>query len=164
MKISMIVAMDSNNGIGYNNKLLWSLPKDLKWLKEKTMGSVIIMGRNCYEDIITYTNGKPLPGRTNVILSSKEFSNIHSDFVVCRTIDEVLEKFKSEEKIFILGGGQIYNSFMPMADELIITHVHHTFKADVFFPKVDYSQYNKTYEEHESENNLNFTFTIYEKI
>lgn len=164
MKISMIVAMDENNGIGYKNKLLWHIPKDLKWLKEKTMGCVIVMGRNCYEDIITYTKGKPLPGRTNVILSSREFTNLHPDFIVCKNIEEVLEKFKTEEKIFILGGGQIYNSFIDMADELIITHVHHSFDADVYFPKFKYSNYNKIFEQHDYDNNLDFTFTIYEKI
>lgn len=163
MKISMIVAMDENNGIGNNNKLLWHLPKDLKWMKEKTMSRVIVMGRNSYEDIITYTKGKPLPGRTNVVLSSKDPSEFNEGFIVLKSIDEVIEKFSSEEKIFILGGAQIYKSFLPFADELIITHVYTKLQADAFFPQVDYSQFNTVYEQDEEDNGLNFTFKIYER-
>jgi dihydrofolate reductase len=163
MKISMIVAMDENNGIGNNNKLLWHIPKDLKWMKEKTMGRVIVMGRNSYEDIITYTKGKPLPGRTNVVLSSKEPSEFNEGFVVVKTIDEVIKKFSNEEKIFILGGAQVYKSFLPLADELIITHVQTKLQADAFFPQVDYSLFNTVYQQDEQENGFNFTFKIYEK-
>lgn len=163
MKISMIVAMDQDNGIGNNNKLLWHLPKDLKWMKEKTMGKVIVMGRNSYEDIITYTKGKPLPGRTNVVLSSKDPSEFNEGFIVLKTIEQVLEKFANEEKIFILGGAQIYKSFLPIADELIITHVQAKFTADAFFPQVDYSAFNTVFEQDEQENGLNFTFKIYER-
>lgn len=163
MKINIIVAMDEKNGIGFENKLLWHIPKDLKWLKEKTMGKVIVMGRNCYEDIITYTNGKPLIGRTNVILTSKNIQT-HKDFVILKTIGDLLEKYKNENEIYILGGGMIYQSFIDMADKLIITHVHSTYKADVFFPKIQYSKYSKIFEENNSENNINFTFCIYEKI
>jgi len=163
MKISMIVAIDENNGIGNNNKLLWHLPKDLKWMKEKTMGKVIVMGRNSYEDIITYTKGKPLPGRTNVVLSSKDPSEFNEGFIVLKTIDQVFEKFANEEKIFILGGAQIYKSFLPFADELIITHVQEKFTADAFFPQVDYSAFNTVYKQDEQENGLNFTFKIYER-
>jgi dihydrofolate reductase len=163
MKISMIVAMDENNGIGNNNKLLWHIPKDLKWMKEKTMGRVIVMGRNSYEDIITYTKGKPLPGRTNVVLSSKDPSEFNEGFVVVKTIDEVIKKFANEEKIFILGGAQVYKSFLPLADELIITHVQTKLQADAFFPQVDYSLFNTVYQQDEQENGFNFTFKIYEK-
>jgi dihydrofolate reductase len=163
MKISMIVAMDENNGIGNNNKLLWHIPKDLKWMKEKTMGRVIVMGRNSYEDIITYTKGKPLPGRTNVVLSSKDPSEFNEGFVVVKTIDEVIKKFSNEEKIFILGGAQVYKSFLPLADELIITHVQTKLQADAFFPQVDYSLFNTVYQQDEQENGFNFTFKIYEK-
>ncbi len=159
----MIVAMDENNAIGNKGALLWHLPKDLKWMKEKTMNHVIVYGRNSYVDIIKYTKGKPLPGRTNIVLSSKDPSEFNEGFVVLKSFDEVVKKFWNEEKIFILGGAQIYNSLLPLADELIITHVHSKFEADAFFPQVDYSQFNTVYQQHEQENGLSFTFTIYEK-
>jgi dihydrofolate reductase len=163
MKISMIVAIDENNAIGNKGKLLWHIPKDLKWMKEKTMGHVIVYGKNSYEDIIAYTKGKPLPGRTNVVLSSKDPSEFNENFIVLKSFDEVAKKFANEEKIFVLGGAQIYNSLIHLADELIITHVHAKFEADAFFPKVDYSKFNTVYEQNEQENGFNFTFKIYEK-
>lgn len=163
MKISMIVAMDENNAIGKDGKMLWHIPKDFKWMKEKTMGHVIVMGRNCYEDIIRYSKGKPLPGRTNVVLTSQDPSLINEGFIVAKTIDEVLIKYKSEEKLCILGGGQIYSAFLPIADELIITHVHAKFDADAFFPKVDYSLFDKSFEKHDEENGFKFSFSIYNK-
>lgn len=163
MKISMIVAMDENNGIGYQGKMLWHIPKDFKWMKEKTMGHVIVMGRNCYEDVIRYSKGKPLPGRTNVVITSKDPKEINEGFVVVKSIDEVLEKFKDEEKICILGGGQIYHAFLPLADELIITHVHAKFVADAFFPKVEFSNFSNIYNQDDEENGFKFTFSIYQK-
>lgn len=159
----MIVAIDENNAIGNKGQLLWHLPKDLKWMKEKTMGHVIVYGKNSYKDIITYTKGKPLPGRTNVILSSSDPSEFNEGFVVLKNFDEVVQKFSKEEKIFILGGAQVYKSLISLADELIITHVHAKFEADAFFPQVDYSQFNNVYEQKEQENGLSFTFKIYEK-
>jgi len=163
MKISLIAAMDKNNAIGNKNKLLWHLPKDLKWMKEKTMNHVVVMGRNCYESIITYTNGKPLPNRTNVVLSSKDPSKFNSGFIVLKNINEVLDTYVNEKKIFVLGGAQVYKSFLPIADELIITHVHSEFEADAFFPQIDYSKFNKIFEKHDEENGLSFTFAIYQK-
>jgi len=162
MKISMIFAMDKNNAIGNNGKLLWHIPKDLKWMKEQTMGHVIVMGRNSYSDIITYTKGKPLPGRTNVVITSQN-SNFHPDFVILHSIEDVLTKYSKEDKIFILGGGAIYNSFLPLADELIITHVDAEFEADTFFPKFNYSEFKITFEEENKENGFNFKFVKYEK-
>ena len=156
--------MDKKNGIGYNNKLLWHLPKDLKWFKENTLNQTVVMGRNCYEDIITYTKGKPLPNRKNVILSkSLDPNKIHPDFLLFKTTEDLIERLQYEDKIFIIGGGQIYKQFINKADELIITEVNHTFEADVFFPKVDFSNFKKTYEQKESENNLDFTFFKYIK-
>jgi len=163
MKISMIVAMDENNGIGKEGQMLWHLPKDFKWMKDKTMGHVIVMGRNCYNDIIRYSKGKPLPGRKNIVLTSKNTETINEGFFIEKTISDILSKYKNEDKIFILGGGQIYNAFLPYADELVITHVHQKFNADIFFPQVDYSKFNKIYEQNEEEKNIKFTFTIYDK-
>lgn len=163
MKISMIAAMDENNGIGKNGKLLWHLSKDLKWMKEKTMGHVIVMGRNSYLDIISYTKGKPLPGRTNVVLSSQSPESFQPDFIVCKTFDEVVKKYSDEEKIYILGGAQVYKALLPLADELIITHVHANYEADAFFPKWDNNKFIKTFEQKEEEKEINFTFTIYNK-
>ncbi len=165
MKIILIVAMDQNNAIGYKNKLLWHIPKDLKWFKEQTNNKIIVMGKNSYLDIISHTKGKPLPNRINVVLSnSLTPKDINSGFLVFRDKSSFLDYFNYEKEIFIIGGGQIYNQFIDIADELIITHVHNQYLADVYFPKFDYSNFVKTYEQKEKENNINFTFTKYKRI
>lgn len=165
MKIILIVAMDENNAIGYKNKLLWHIPKDLKWFKEQTNNKIIVMGKNSYLDIISYTKGKPLPDRINVILSnSLTQKDIKPGFLIFNNKNSLLEYFSYEKEIFIIGGGQIYNQFIDIADELIITHVHKKYLADVYFPKFDYSSFIKTYEQHENENNIKFTFTKYKRI
>ncbi len=163
MKISLIAAMDNNNGIGFNNKLLWSLPSDLKWMKEKTMGNPIVMGRKTYEDIITYTKGKPLIGRKNIVLTRGEIDNIHNDFLVVNNIQEIYNHFPDNTNLFVIGGANIYNQFIDICDELIITHVHSSFKADAFFPKINYINFNKTFEQENYENGLKFSFCIYSK-
>ncbi len=164
MKLTIIVAMDEKNGIGYQNTLLWHLPKDLKWFKEQTNNKIIVMGKNCYLDIISYTKGKPLPNRINVILSnSLKPSDVQPGFLIFKDKESLLEYFNYEKEIFIVGGGQIYNQFIDAADELIITHVHKIFLADVFFPQIDYSNFIKIFEQQETENNINFTFTKYRK-
>ncbi len=165
MKITLIVAMDVNNGIGYKNKLLWHISKDLKWFKEQTNNKIIVMGKNCYLDIISYTKGKPLPNRVNVILSTSLLQkDVNPGFLIFKDKKTLLDYFGYEKEIFIIGGGQIYNQFIDIADELIVTHVHNEYLADVFFPKFKAKNFIKTYEQNESENNINFTFTKYKKI
>jgi dihydrofolate reductase len=164
MELKIIVAMDEQNGIGYNNKLLWHLPKDLKWFKEQTNNKIIIMGKNCYLDIISYTKGKPLPNRVNVILSkSLKPKDVQPGFLIFKDKEYLLKYFSYEKEIFIIGGGQIYNEFINQADELIVTHVHKTFLADVFFPQINYSNFITIFEQQETENNINYTFTKYRK-
>ncbi len=164
MEIKLIVAMDEKNGIGYNNKLLWHLPKDLKWFKEQTNDKIIVMGKNCYLDICSYTKGKPLPNRINVILSSSLTpKDVQPGFLIFKDKKSLLEYFSYEREIFIIGGGQIYNEFIKEADELIVTHVHKHYLADVFFPKLEYSNFIKIFEQNETENNIHFTFTKYRK-
>ncbi len=171
-KISLIAAIDKNNGIGKNGQLLWHLPSDLKWMKQQTRYSQIIMGKNCYLDVIRYSKGKPLPERDNIVLSTRGVHDAHPDFIFFKSIDALEYFLKSEysdksrffekEKIYILGGQKIYEQFMPFADELIITHVHHQFEADTFFPDWDDS-FKKVFEDSHRENELDFTFTIYTK-
>ena len=163
MKISLIAAIDNKNGIGKNGKLLWHIPKDLKWMKQKTLNHVILMGKASYYDIISYTKGKPLPNRTNVILTTSTISPIHPEFIIVNSIEEFLEKFKQEEKVFIIGGGNVYKQFIDIADELIITHVDGDFSADTFFPNINMNLFEKTEAIDDEENGIKFTFTTYKR-
>ena len=160
--ITIVVAMGLNNEIGANNQLLWHLPKDLKHFKEITSGHPIIMGRKTYESI-----GKPLPNRTNIVVSTKK-DWFEEGILIVGSLKEAIKFAKKiDEDVFIIGGGEIYKQTMELADKLEITLVDEDFEADTFFPKIDMKIWQKTNEEfHEKDekNNHNFYFQTYEKI
>ena len=131
MILSLIVAIAENYVIGKDNNLIWHLPADLKYFKNLTMGFPIIMGRKTFESI-----GKPLPGRTNVVVTRNSSFKAEGCLVV-NSLNEAIEKVKHFEKAFIIGGEQIYRKALDMADMLYITRVHHTFDGDAFFPEID---------------------------
>lgn len=135
--ISIICAVASNRAIGKDNKLLWYIKKDFQHFKEKTLGHAILMGQRTYESI-----GKPLPGRTTVVVSD-DLSFNPSGVVMARSIEEGLNKSREleSEEVFICGGASIYAQTIDMADKLYLTVVEGNFEADTFFP--DYSKFNK---------------------
>lgn len=143
MKISAIVAMDSQNGIGVNNQLPWHLPNDLQFFKSVTIGKPIIMGRKTYESL-----GRPLPGRLNIVISSQALV-VPDGVVVLSSIDAALAYVaqQGKEEVFIIGGGQIFATTMPILDALYITEVHTTVAADIFFPTIDAADWNLDWEE-----------------
>jgi dihydrofolate reductase len=119
--ISMIVAADLNGNIGYDNKLLWNLPADMKFFREKTIGHTVVMGRKTFESI-----GKPLPKRKNIVLS-KESKSI-PDVVVCNQISDLFFVGKNHDKeYFIIGGSEIYEQFLPHTDRIYMTVVNAQF-------------------------------------
>jgi dihydrofolate reductase len=133
MIVSIIAALDDRRGIGYKGRLPWHLSTDLKRFKSLTMGHHIIMGRKTYLSI-----GKPLPGRTNIVLTKNE--DYHSEnVVVAHSIEDALEiaRRNGETEVFIIGGGEIFRQALPLADRLYLTHVHTDSVSDTFFPKVD---------------------------
>jgi dihydrofolate reductase len=130
--ITIVVAMGKNREIGADNQLLWHLPKDLKHFKELTSGHPIIMGRKTYESI-----GKPLPNRTNIVISRKN-DWFEEGILIVGSIKEALKFAKKiDENVFIIGGGTIYEQTIDLADQLEVTLVDAELKADTFFPKID---------------------------
>ena len=130
MKISLIVAMASNRAIGINNRLPWHLPADLRKFREITMGSPILMGRKTYDSI-----GRPLPGRTNIIIS-RDPAYRQPGCLVFNEIDRAIENCQHLPEIFVIGGSSFYESMLPMADTLYLTEVKQTFAGDTFFPEI----------------------------
>lgn len=160
--ITIVVAMGLNNEIGAGNQLLWHLPKDLKHFKETTTGHPIIMGRKTYESI-----GKPLPNRTNIVVSRKK-DWFEEGILIVGSLKEAI-KFakKMDEEIFIIGGGNIYEQTIDLADKLEVTQVKANLKADVFFPKINMKIWKKTNEtchEKDEKNEFDFCFQTFEKI
>lgn len=136
MKISLIAAVASNNVIGKDNKLIWHLPADMKFFKEKTTGHCIITGRKNYESIPE--KFRPLPNRTNIIITRQSNYPAPGALIV-ESVEKAiaLAKEKNETEAFIIGGGEIFNQTMDMADVLYITHIDSAFEGDVFFPEID---------------------------
>lgn len=160
MILSAIVVTDLNNAIGLNNKLLCHLPADLQFFKKVTMGCPIIMGRKTYESI-----GRILPGRRNVIISrNKNYKVEGAD--VYGSIDEAIENCKNEEKVFIIGGAEIYKQSMDHLNEIYRTLIQYKFEADTFFGPID-SKFKKIWsEEHvaDEKNKFDYTFEQYQRI
>ena len=151
--------MGRNREIGADNQLLWHLPKDLKHFKEITSGHPVIMGRKTYESI-----GKPLPNRTNIVISRKT-DWFEEGILIVGSIKEALKFAKKiDEDIFIIGGGNIYEQTIDLADKLEVTVVDAELKADTFFPEINAKNWQKTDEichEKDEKNSYDFCFQTY---
>jgi len=129
---TIVVAMGEKNEIGSGNQLLWHLPKDLKHFKDLTSGHPIIMGRKTYESI-----GKALPNRTNIVVSRKK-NWFQEGVLIVGSIKEAVKFAKKiDENIFIIGGGNVYEQTMEIADRLEVTLVKANLEADTYFPKIN---------------------------
>jgi len=131
--ITMIACVDSNMGIGKDNKLLIHLPKDLAHFKETTEGHAVVFGKNTWDSLPF----KPLPNRRNVILTGDEKFSIPQVYTYNHIKDILWLGRHYNRDVFICGGESIYKQMMPYADELIITHMDADFEADTFFPTID---------------------------
>ena len=125
--ITLIAAIGKNNELGYQNKLLWSLPGDMKYFKENTTGKRVVMGRKTYESI-----GRPLPNRENIVITSHEIPEVKT----VKSIDDILSL---EGDTYIIGGASIYKEFIKYAGFLLLTEVDDSPTADAFFPEFDKS-------------------------
>lgn len=137
--ISLIVAASTNNAIGKNNQLLWHLPHDLKFFKNTTWAMPVIMGRKTFEAV----GSKPLPGRTNIIVSRQAGCNSTAQLIFTDSVDAALQEAArcNTKEIFIAGGAQIYEQLLPRAHRIYMTRVHASFDADAFFPEIDPGQW-----------------------
>lgn len=131
--LSLLVAADEDNVIGKDNQLPWHLPNDLKYFKNLTWGLPIVMGRKTFESI-----GKPLPGRTNIVITRNTGYKAEGTEVV-HTIEAALQvaQQKGAKEIFVIGGAEIFNSVFNQAHRIYLTRIHHRFEGDVFFPQPD---------------------------
>jgi dihydrofolate reductase len=159
MLISMIVAMGSNRVIGQANQLPWQLPADLTYFKRTTMGKAVIMGRKTYETI-----GRPLPGRKNIILTRDESYQAGGCLVV-HSVESALQA-AGEGEVMIIGGGQIYPQFLPLAERIYMTHIDSAFEGDTFFPELGHDQWaliQRSQTKFDKQTEFAYTFVIYER-
>lgn len=125
-EIVLVVAAAMNGAIGKNNQLIWKLPNDLKRFKQMTMGHPVLMGRNTFESI-----GKPLPGRRNVVVSSS--MSPQQDVEVYADLNQAIGALNEVSLICVIGGGQIYQQLLPIANTIWLTRVESNPEADTFF-------------------------------
>lgn len=136
-RIALIAAMDRHHVIGKKNQLPWHLPNDLKRFKELTTGHAILMGRKTWESI-----GRPLPNRRNIVLSRREDLDLPDGVQQVKTTEEALALLAGERMLFVIGGGEVYEQFLPLADELFLTEVHTDVAGgDAFFPRLKPGQF-----------------------
>ena len=142
MRISIIAAVSNNGVIGKDNQLVWNLPIDMKFFMKTTEGHCILTGRKNYESIPE--KFRPLRNRTNIVITNQSgYGEQHPELKVVNNIDDGVELARSlsEKELFIIGGGQIYQQTIDLADRLYITEIKHQFDGDTYFPTIDQSEW-----------------------
>ena len=133
--MNAIAAVDANWAIGNKNRLLTSIPADMKFFREKTMGHVVVMGRKTLE---SFPNGLPLKNRVNIVLTANRSYRV-KDAIIVHTKEELLEELKKYDsnELYVIGGGSIYEMLIPYCDTAYITKIDHVYAADTYFPNLD---------------------------
>ena len=152
--IALIAAVSQNLAIGKYNDLLFYLPSDLKRFKRITTGHTIVMGRKTFQSL---PNGA-LPNRRNIVITKSD-DMLFEGCEVYHSIEEVLEAVKDESEVFVIGGGEIYRHFYPIASKLYLTMVHQNFEGDTFFPSVDFDQWDVLSREDLVDEKNNFSYS-----
>ncbi|WP_413735295.1 type 3 dihydrofolate reductase [Sodalis sp. RH21] len=159
MIISLIAALAVDRVIGLENAMPWHLPADLAWFKRNTLNKPVIMGRRTYESL-----GQPLPGRQNIVLSRHPGND---DRVIwASTPAEALASAGEVEELMIIGGGAVYQEFLPRAGRLYLTHIDAEIDGDTFFPDYEPDQWQSTFSEfHDADekNSHSFCFEILDR-
>ena len=158
--ITIIAAIADNHALGKNNQLIWHLPADLKRFKQVTLNHHIIMGRKTFESM-----PKALPNRTNIVITrNKDY--VGENITVVQSLEEALNIAKDDSQPFIIGGGEIYNLAIEIADRIELTRVHSEFNGDAFFPTIDSNKWNEVKRDarkKDEKHSYDFTFIRYDK-
>ena len=154
--ISIIAAIGKNNELGLNNDLIWHLPNDLKYFKETTLNQTIVMGYNTFVSL-----GRVLPNRKHVVLSLEKVK-LPEEVIQFNNLDDLNNYIKGKD-VFIIGGASMYKQFIDKASRLYLTEIDDTHEADVYFPKFDKNLFDKKILGTNSDNGINYTFTLYER-
>ena len=157
--LSLIVAVAHNNVIGINNTLPWHLPEDLKHFRALTTGHHIIMGRKTYESL-----GRLLPGRTTVIVTRNKDYKLEGA-LVAHSLEAAVDLCLNDDEAFVIGGAELYQDGLKLANQLYITEVDLEVTGDAFFPAIDQQLWQETSREaHTSAQGLPFTYLTYKRL
>ena len=159
--ICLVVGMARNHVIGRDNALPWRLPADLKHFKEITWGKPILMGRRTFESI-----GKPLPGRTNLVLT-RDKGWTAAGVLVAHSLDEALERVKDAPELAGIGGADVFRMLMPLASRIHLTRIDADIPGDTVFPPIDHTQWTQIDERQyapDERNAFGMTFVTLERV
>lgn len=160
-RVSLIVAMAKNRVIGINNTLPWHLPPDLKHFKSLTMGHHIVMGRKTYESI-----GKPLPGRTSVVVTRNTGYAVPGVLVV-NSLPAAIQACGDDKEIFVIGGAELYRQAITLADRIYLTEIDADIHGDAHFPEFNRDEWHEVSRDRNSQREpqpLDYHFVIYQRI
>jgi len=164
MALSIIVAHDKNNGIGFKGKIPWHISEDFKWFKRQTTGKIVVMGTTTYFSLPD--KSRPLPNRENYVLcnESEYYNKIKEEGAKFFTKLEDVIEFSENKDVFIIGGASIYKQFIEYADYLYITKINKEFKCDTFFPQIDYNNWEHIFKGENIEyEDYTYSFNFYSK-
>lgn len=160
-RLSLIAALADNRVIGRDNRMPWHLPEDLKRFKRVTLGAPVIMGRKTFESILAAL-GKPLPGRTNIVVTrNRDYAQ--PGCTVASSLDEAIALAGAAEQVFVVGGGEIYAQALPRAQRLYLTLVHIDVDGDAYFPAFAASEWREI-EREAGTGDPAFEFVTYERV
>lgn len=161
--MNIIVAADQNWAIGKDNKLLVSIPADMKFFRQTTTGKVVVMGRKTLE---SFPNGLPLKNRINIVLTKNPDYQV-KDAIVVHSLDELQRELEAyhQDEVYVIGGESIYRMMLPYCDTAHVTKIHHAYEADTFFPNLDEMEEWEVTQDSEEQTyfDLEYTFLKYEK-
>ena len=160
LTLSHIVAVSENGVIGRAGSMPWHIPEDFKFFKKTTMGHPMIMGRKTWDSI-----GRALPGRQTIVVSRSWSGSIPENVVVKPTIEDALvwcegEKSVWGKEVFVVGGGEIYRQTLALVDQIYMTTVHREIDGDVFYPKIDRSEFVVTLLQQDLKNSSPYTIEL----
>jgi len=157
-RLTLVVAVDANNGIGLDNQLPWHLPEDLAHFKRVTLGKPIVMGRKTFDSI-----GRPLPKRRNIVIT-RNAGWSHDGVERAASLEEAIALLAGEAAS-IIGGAQVFTEAMDVADAMIVTYIGHAFRCDTFFPPIDPGVWVETAREthRAQEQGFDYAFVTYER-
>ncbi|HUW29896.1 MAG TPA: dihydrofolate reductase [Sulfuriferula sp.] len=158
-RIAVIAALAKNRVIGVHNTLPWRLPEDLQHFKALTLGHHIVMGRKTFESI-----GRPLPGRTTVIISRNDYS-APAGCLVAHSIADALAACAGDQEVFFVGGAQLYEQVLPLAERLYLTEIHAEFAGDAWFPqfaRAAWAEFSRD-PRHDAASALDYDFVVYQR-
>ena len=158
----LIVAVDKNWAIGKNNKLMWSIPADMKYFRETTKGNIVIMGRKTLE---SFPQGQPLKNRVNIVITRNPSYKVKDAVVVHSVEDAIEESRKYDGDVFVIGGESIYRAMLPYCDTALVTRIDYAYEADTWFPNLDEDEEWELTDEGEEQTcfDLEYAFTRYER-